>query len=93
MEYIQALIYGQVQGVGFRFHTRRKALSLQLEGWVRNLSDGSVEARGEGTTEGVAAFLEWLHQGPPGARVDRVQVVERGPCEIASGKFTIRSNE
>ncbi len=41
-------IYGQVQGVGFRFFTRRKAIQLNLTGSVRNLADGSVEVVAQG---------------------------------------------
>lgn len=90
MEYFQALISGRVQGVGFRFHARRKALSLRLEGWVRNLPDGSVETRAEGTESALNAYLEWLHEGPTSAVVDRVEVTDRGTCASSSGPFTIR---
>ena len=62
-------ISGRVQGVGFRYHARRKALGLGLSGWVRNLPDGSVEAYCEGGEENLKQFLAWAAKGPPGAFV------------------------
>ena len=67
-------IYGRVQGVGFRWSMQREAKKLGLAGWVRNLPDGSVEAVVEGDEERVEALIGWAHQGPPLARVTRVEV-------------------
>nr|3TNV_A Chain A, Acylphosphatase [Pyrococcus horikoshii OT3] len=67
-------IYGRVQGVGFRWSTQREGRKLGLNGWVRNLPDGSVEGVLEGDEERVEAMIGWLHQGPPLARVTRVEV-------------------
>jgi acylphosphatase len=63
-------ITGRVQGVGFRWHTRSEAQHLGLAGWVRNLSDGSVEARLEGPERTVDAMITWLGHGPPAALVE-----------------------
>jgi acylphosphatase len=63
-----------VQGVGFRYQARSRAQSLGLAGFVRNLPDGSVEAAFEGEDEQVESMVEWCRHGPPGARVDELQV-------------------
>ncbi len=67
-------IYGRVQGVFFRSTMRDVARELGVRGWVRNLPDGSVEAVVEGEREKVEKIVEWAHQGPPLARVQRVEV-------------------
>lgn len=66
---VHVIVTGRVQGVFFREFTRRKALELQLNGWVRNLRDGSVEAILSGTSQGVDAMLAWLKSGSPMAEV------------------------
>lgn len=73
---IQANIAGRVQGVFFRKRTQEAAAALNVSGWVRNCPDGTVEAVFEGEREDVAAVVEWCQQGPPGARVERVETVE-----------------
>lgn len=71
---VHAWISGMVQGVNFRYTTRRRAEQRGLAGWVRNLPDGRVEAVFEGDPEGVKTMLDWCHQGPRMARVDGVDV-------------------
>ncbi|WP_022683156.1 acylphosphatase [Sphingobium bisphenolivorans] len=66
------MITGRVQGVFYRNWTVATALSLGLTGWVRNRSDGSVEALVEGSREAVEQFVALAHQGPPAARVERI---------------------
>ena len=69
---VQYRVTGRVQGVGFRAFVADLARSEGVHGWVRNLPDGSVEARAEADAETLARF-EWrLWQGPPHARVDDV---------------------
>jgi acylphosphatase len=69
---VHLIIEGRVQGVFFRESTRKKAISLGLTGWVRNVPDGTVEAVAEGPGEKVRDFVDWCHKGPPAARVDKV---------------------
>ena len=68
------LISGRVQGVFFRMETKRVAENYGVFGWVRNLSDGKVEAVFEGNKESVDAMLKWCDKGPAHAKVDRVDV-------------------
>jgi acylphosphatase len=65
-------ISGRVQGVGFRGSLHAEALTLGLRGWVRNRSDGRVEALICGEADAVDALTVWAHRGPETARVDRV---------------------
>ncbi len=76
MQMTHVIIKGLVQGVCFRDHTRRMALTLQLTGWVRNLTNGSVEALLCGKNDKVAEMLEWLKQGSPRSRVDELLLDE-----------------
>jgi len=71
---VHVWISGAVQGVGFRFFAERTARRLGLSGFARNLVDGRVEAAGEGPKDVVHAYVGALRGGPPGARVDDVQV-------------------
>ena len=74
MERRHVLIYGFVQGVGFRFAVERAARSRGVSGWVRNRPDGAVEAVFEGERDAVEALVEFCRQGPRGADVERVDV-------------------
>ncbi|MBL8165936.1 MAG: acylphosphatase [Anaerolineae bacterium] len=68
-EQLHAIVRGRVQGVSFRQSTYDVARRLGLVGEVHNLYDGSVEVTAEGEREALEKLLEWLHQGPPAARV------------------------
>jgi acylphosphatase len=67
-------IHGLVQGVGFRAAMYREAIRLNVTGWVRNRNDGTVEAVIQGPEQSIAMMLAWTHRGPPGGRVDQVDV-------------------
>jgi len=69
-----ACISGRVQGGFFREFTRRWAQTLGLTGWVRNVFDGRVEVVAEGEEEKLNLLLEKLKEGPPLARVEKVDV-------------------
>jgi acylphosphatase len=69
-------IHGRVQGVYYRGWTVETAQQLGLDGWVRNRSDGSVEALMVGPAKAVEALITACHQGPPAAQVDHVDVEE-----------------
>jgi acylphosphatase len=69
---LHAVIRGRVQGVGFRYNAREAAQRLSLNGWVRNLADGTVETVAVGPQNALETYLNWLHEGPPGARVAAV---------------------
>ncbi|HET6781484.1 MAG TPA: acylphosphatase [bacterium] len=71
---VHVWISGAVQGVGFRFFAERTARRLGLSGFTRNLVDGRVEAAAEGPKDVVDAYVGAMHDGPPGARVEDVQV-------------------
>ncbi len=76
MEYLRAtvVIHGIVQGVFFRASTREEAIRIGVGGWVRNLPDGTVQALFEGEKKKVEEILGWCHKGPPGARVEKVDI-------------------
>lgn len=67
-------IQGRVQGVYFRESTRKKAVALGLSGYVRNLSDGRVEAFFQGEEHAVGEALDFVAHGPPQAHVDQISV-------------------
>ncbi len=71
-----ALISGRVQGVGYRYTTQKKAQALGLVGWVRNLTNGQVEAMVEGDSLQVNEMVQWFHQGSPAAEVEIVAIKE-----------------
>jgi acylphosphatase len=76
MKRMRVLITGRVQGVFFRAETERMAKSLNLTGRVQNREDGNVEALFEGEETRVDEMLAWCRNGPPRARVDRVEFIE-----------------
>jgi acylphosphatase len=67
-------IEGRVQGVCYRAFTRDVACTLGLNGWVRNLFDGRVEAAFEGKRESIEKAIQECYSGPPGARVTNIDV-------------------
>ena len=69
---LHARVEGMVQGVGFRYSTLHQARRLGLSGYVRNLWDGTVEVVAEGRQDRLQQLESWLHRGPPGAIVRRV---------------------
>ncbi len=84
----RVVVHGSVQGVFFRDTTRRMADQRGVAGWVRNNPDGSVEAVFEGEESAIDRLVAFAHEGPRGARVERVEVFDEEP-EGLSG-FAIR---
>lgn len=82
------LISGRVQGVGYRASTWDMACLLKLNGWVRNLRDGRVEAVFEGPSKQVEEIVRWCHQGPPAAVVKTVQVEYEMPQGVQGFEVT-----
>jgi acylphosphatase len=62
-------VKGRVQGVGFRYNARRQALTLSLDGFVRNMPDGSVYIEVEGYQIDLDEFVNWCKAGPSGSRI------------------------
>ena len=81
---VHLFISGRVQMVGFRYSTRRKAQQLNITGWVKNLTDGQVEAVFEGENQAVHSLMEWCKEGPLLANVQKVEIKE----EKYTGEFT-----
>ena len=77
-------IHGEVQGVFYRAWSVETARSLGLCGWVRNRRDGSVEMVVRGEDETVRQFVERCREGPPAARVDRIDI-EDATEEVPAG--------
>jgi acylphosphatase len=75
----RVVVHGGVQGIGFRYSARREADRLGVAGWIRNRSDGAVEAEVEGDAGAVQAMLDWLAAGPPGARVEGTETAGVDP--------------
>jgi acylphosphatase len=71
------IVRGDVQGVFFRDTCRREAQSRGVTGWVRNRSDGAVDAVFEGEPDAVDAMCSWCRQGPSYARVESVGITVR----------------
>ena len=69
-----AVVQGRVQGVNYRVFVSRNAAALGLTGTVRNLPDNSVEITAEGDKKQLQILVEQLKKGPPGARVDNLEL-------------------
>jgi acylphosphatase len=84
----RVVVRGEVQGVFFRDSMRQRAHARGVCGWVRNNLDGTVEAVFEGATEDVERLLDYCREGPRGARVAAVDVIEEEPEGLTS--FDVR---
>ena len=67
-------IYGKVQGVFFRDSSRAEAKELDLCGWAKNQTDGTVEIMAEGEDKDLIKFIEWCKYGPDHAEVEKVDI-------------------
>lgn len=89
MRTVRMFVSGRVQGVGFRAFAQRQADRLGVDGWVRNLPDGRVEALAAGEDEAVEAFIEAVRKGPVLARVSGLDVEDAAGEAVAVG-FVLR---
>jgi len=71
-------VWGHVQGVSYRKQTQKVARHLGVKGWVRNVSNGTVEAFLDGDERAVDAVIAWCAFGPPKSQVDEIQFLESG---------------
>jgi len=76
---LHLFVSGRVQGVWYRGSMAAEAERFGVDGWVRNLADGRVEAVVEGVPEAVDAVVDWCRRGPPAARVEAVEAFEETP--------------
>jgi acylphosphatase len=82
------VVSGRVQGVFFRDSLRRLAEQHGVAGWVRNTWDGTVEAVFEGEPDAVDRLVEFCREGPPGARVENVDVSAETPEGLSGFRVT-----
>tara|TARA_B100000508_G_scaffold115625_1_gene94763 strand:- start:1317 stop:1589 length:273 start_codon:yes stop_codon:yes gene_type:complete len=78
------VVTGKVQGVAYRAYAQESATELELVGYVKNMSDGSVEVVAQGTPDILKDFVEYLHEGSLTARVESVAVDWRSPRKTFS---------
>jgi len=91
MKAVEVWVSGRVQGVGFRAFVESAAAELGVNGWVRNLPDGRVQAKFEGVEHAVDRAVDACRRGPSAARVDSV---ESRDTELAGlSGFTVRPTE
>jgi acylphosphatase len=76
---VRVVISGMVQGVFFRQMASEHAHRLGVVGWIRNRSDGNVEAVFEGLEQAVDEIVAWCHEGSPWSRVEKVEVTAEEP--------------
>jgi acylphosphatase len=79
---VRVVVTGMVQGVGFRAACHRAARQAGIDGWVRNLPDGRVEAWLEGDRDGVGRVAAWCRHGPSWARVTGVDLHDEAPADV-----------
>lgn len=77
-------IFGRVQAVGYRYHTQKKSLELDLVGYVKNLPNNTVTLVAEGEEKNLFKLIKWCQDGPAAAKVDKVQEF----WENATNEFT-----
>ncbi|WP_027410744.1 acylphosphatase [Anoxybacillus tepidamans] len=88
MRRLRVIVHGRVQGVGFRYYVQHEALKWDVTGWVKNNEDGTVELEVQGSDERLQMFLDKIHQGPPFAKVAKLETEYIAPI-LNEGKFRI----
>lgn len=86
------VVSGKVQGVFYRAAMQEQAVQLKVDGWVRNLSDGKVEAQVVGDKQAVERLLNWMKEGPVFAEVDGIEEADLPVTEKLPIGFEILPN-
>jgi len=76
MKRLRVKVYGRVQGIGFRYFVKKVANKLNLDGWVKNNPDGTVEILAQGPDKTLNEFLEHCKKGPFLAKVEKIDISE-----------------
>ena len=84
LKHVNIKIYGEVQGVGYRFFAQRSSARHQVRGYVKNLEDGRVEVLAEGTAKAVEEFRRDLAAGPTHSRVGQIEELVMEPSDLYS---------
>jgi len=87
-KHYEIIVYGRVQGVGFRYAALKQARSLNLKGWVENLPDGSVRTVIQGDDSSCRSYIQWCRSGSGYSWVERLEISEKEPEAFTS--FVIR---
>jgi acylphosphatase len=74
---LKVIISGKVQGVFFRVNTKNKAEQFGVNGWVKNTSDGKVEAVFEGDENKIYEMIEWCSKGPSNSKVTKIDIIKK----------------
>lgn len=90
MIHLKINIFGKVQGVWFRVHTKEQADKLSLSGFVQNKTDGSVYIEVSGKEENIKKFLKWVNKGPELSNVEQVDINQNNT--VYTGVFKIKRN-
>jgi acylphosphatase len=89
-EMIRMRVQGRVQGIGYRYFVQDTGNSLHVTGWVRNLSDGSVEIEAQGPSAVLDRFIETVRNEHPYARIDDVAIERSAAGDAAQAGFSIK---
>jgi acylphosphatase len=84
MKHINIIVFGHVQGVGFRNSAAHQARYLGISGYVKNLPDGCVYIEAEGDTTAISEFIKWCRKGPGYGRVENI-TTEESPLKFFTG--------
>lgn len=80
-------VYGKVQGVGFRFYTNKKAVELNINGYVQNKPDGTVYIEAEGESNKLQTFIDWVKIGTQWSIVRKVDIQFLPPLNVDGFKM------
>lgn len=84
------VVYGRVQGVGFRHFVTQKANRLEMKGWVRNRRDGTVEAVVAGKSQDIEQLLAEIRKGPPASSVSNIEIEDLDNTHSLESDFTVK---